>query len=236
MASKKKNVVEKCREPERFDTNFFYGMRLDENQAYFANSIWEDDNDIVFCNAKAGTGKTTIATGVAELLVQHGKYNEIIYIVSPYGERKQGYLPGDMSQKSSVYFTPFFEALITCNVMPHAAVKDYDGIDSSKNGSAHITCMTDTFMRGVNLDDAVVIIDEAQNFTVSQLKTVLTRVKDNTKVIVIGHTLQCDLANKSLSGFDKYIKHFEGQERARICELTTNYRGWVSQHADNLEE
>lgn len=235
MSSKKKPVIDAYKYVEKFDPDMFYGMKLDSEQKEFASSIWSDNNDIIFCNSKAGTGKTTIATGVANLLVQNGKYTKIVYVVSPYGERKQGYLPGDQAQKSSVYFEPFIEALIICNVNPYTAIEGFDGIDSKKQGTAYIKCMTDTYMRGTNLDDAVVIIDEAQNFTTEQLKKVLTRVSDNTKVIVVGHTLQCDLDKKSASGFMKYIEHFDGQERAQICTLVNNHRGWVSRHADELE-
>lgn len=216
--------------PEKIDKNMFYGMVLDDEQAIFANAIWDDGIDIIFCNAKAGTGKSTITTGVANMLVQYGKYDKIVYIMSPYGERKQGWLPGNIEEKSAVYFEPFYQAMVTCNINPYTAVYD------ESTGSGYITCITDTFLRGQNLDNAVVIIDEAQNFTTSQLKKILTRVGNKAKVIVIGHTAQCDLENPRLSGFLKYIKHFETQDRVAICSLSRNHRGWISRHADELEE
>jgi phosphate starvation-inducible protein PhoH len=79
-----------------------------------------------------------------------------------------------------------------------------------------------------------VIIDEAQNYTVGELKKVLTRIHDTSKVIVIGHTGQIDI--KGESGFAKYMAWFEGQERCEVCQLTKNYRGWLSTYADMLEE
>ena len=99
-----------------------------------------------------------------------------------------------------------------------------------------ITCITDTFLRGTNLDNAVVIIDEAQNYTVAQLKKVLTRVGSRSKVIVIGHELQCDLDSPETSGFAKYIEHFKDQKRTAVCTLVNNHRGWISRHADELPE
>lgn len=218
--------------PEHIDKDNFYGMKLDDEQYEFAEAIWSKDKDIVFVDAKAGTGKTTIAVGVANLLVQYGRYPEIIYIMSPYGERKQGYLPGDMEQKSSVYFEPCYQALVTCNVNHYTAMTS--DIENQKNGSAYITCTTDTFLRGQNLDNAVIIIDEAQNYTTSQLKKTLTRVGSNTKVIVIGHKLQCDLEDSIQSGFGRYIEHFREEERASVCTLKQNHRGWISRHADDL--
>lgn len=236
MATKKKPIHEFYGEPPKtLDGHPFYGLQLDEEQQKFANAIWSPDIDIVFCNARAGTGKTTIATGVANLLIQYGMFSNLVYIMSPYGERKQGWLPGTITEKSSVYFEAFYQALITCGVNPITSIND-ESMVNQKNGTGYITCITDTFLRGTNLDDAVVIIDEAQNYTVAQLKKTLTRIGTKVKVIVIGHELQCDLEHPRESGFMKYIKHFEPQERAALCNLTINHRGWISQRADEVEE
>ncbi len=234
MAAKKKSIVQKVGEvPTSLNDHPFYGIELDAEQLVLANTILNMDIDIVFVNSRAGTGKTTVATGVANLLVQYGVYDGIIYIMSPYGERKQGWLPGTITEKSSVYFEAFYQALINCNINPHTAIND-DSMVNQKNGTGYITCITDTFLRGSNLDNAVIIIDEAQNYTVPQLKKTLTRIGKNTKVIVIGHDLQCDLENPSQSGFVRYIEHFKDKERAAVCTLTTNHRGWISQWADEV--
>lgn len=236
MANKKKTIPESYGKiPENFNDIPFYDYQLDNEQLEFANAIINKDIDIVFVNARAGTGKTTIATGVANILVQYGAYKGIVYIMSPYGERKQGWLPGTITEKSSVYFEAFYQAMANCNINPHTAIND-ESMVNQKNGSGYITCITDTFLRGSNLDDVVIIIDEAQNYTVSQLKKTLTRVGKHAKVIVIGHELQCDLDDPSSSGFVKYIEHFKDKERAAVCTLTTNHRGWISQCADEVRE
>lgn len=236
MASRKKTAPDTSGAPPKsISEECFYGLQLDPDQLAFANAVWNPDNDIIFCNAKAGAGKTTVTTGVANLLVQYGLFDGIVYIMAPYGERKQGYLPGSVTEKSSVYFEAFYQALITCGVNPNTAINS-ESMVNQKNGTGFITCITDTFLRGCSLTDSVVIIDEAQNATVAQLKKILTRVGGKSKVIVIGHDLQCDLDNPEASGFLKYLKHFEGQERAAVCKLTVNHRGWISQHADELEE
>lgn len=236
MAASKKSDSSKLKElPKNFNDRPFYGLELDDEQLTFANTIINPDIDIVWVNAKAGTGKTTIATGVANILVQHGLYSKIVYIMSPYGEQKQGWLPGTITEKSSVYFEAFFQALSVCNINPQTAVTN-DSMVNIKDGGAYITCITDTFLRGSNLEDAVIIIDESQNMTVRQLKTVLTRVGKNVKVIVIGHELQCDLPRPELSGFTKYIKLFSGAKRSAVCTLTTNHRGWISNLADEMRE
>lgn len=221
--------------PASIGYDYFYGLTLDDEQLAFANAIWNPENDIIFCNSVAGTGKTTIATGVAYMLIQYRLYGNIVYIMSPYGERKQGWLPGTITEKSSVYFEAFYQALTVCDINPHTAVNT-DSMVNQKNGTGYITCITDTFLRGTNLDNAVIIIDEAQNYTVQQLKKVLTRIGEHAKVIVIGHELQCDLDEHAASGFVRYINHFSGQERAAVCALHTNHRGWISRCADELED
>lgn len=198
--------------------------------------IYVDNPDHLYLtNDYIVTHNTTVATGVANLLVKYGFYKGIVYIMSPYGERKQGWLPGTITEKSSVYFEAFYQALVNCDINPATSIND-DSMVNQKNGSGYITCITDTFLRGSTLDNAVVIIDEAQNYTTAQLKKTLTRIGNNSKVIVVGHDLQCDLDDPSKSGFIKYLNHFADKERAAVCKLTTNHRSWISQYADELEE
>ena len=110
--------------PATLDNNQFYGIHLDDEQRAFRDAVWNKDIDIVFVNSRAGTGKTTVATGVANLLVQYGRYDGIVYIMSPYGERKQGWLPGTLTEKSSVYFEAFYQALVECGINPNTAIND----------------------------------------------------------------------------------------------------------------
>lgn len=213
-----------------------YEFDLDADQEVFVGHIMSPDKTIVFCNARAGTGKTTIAMGAANILVQdkRNKYDGIIYIVSPYGEDKQGYLPGDITQKSEIYYEPAYQAMAECGLNPFNDVTKKALSEKKKYGDGIVKMLTHTYLRGTNLDNKVIIIDEAQNFTASELKKVLTRIKDSCKAIVIGHTGQIDIAGKS--GFAKYIEHFQDQDRCAVCELTINHRGWLSTWADALEE
>ena len=211
----------------------FYKFTLDAEQRAFVDAIKDPAATIVFCNAAAGTGKTTLAFGAANILVKD-KRNDldgIVYIVSPYGEQKQGYLPGSYTEKSEVYFEPAYQAMIEVDMNPDADVYT-DSMVKKKRGDAFVKLLTHTFLRGTNLENKVVILDEAQNYTVPELKKVLTRCHDSCKVIVIGHTGQVDI--RESSGFAQYLHHFDGQERCRVCRLTTNYRGWLSTYADQL--
>lgn len=214
--------------------NTFYGMNLDAEQQIFVDAIKDPAKTIVFCNAAAGTGKTTLAFGAANILVKD-KRNDldcIVYIVSPYGEQKQGYLPGSYTEKSEVYFEPAYQAMAEVGMNPNADVYN-ESLVSKKRGEAFVKLLTHTFLRGTNLENKVVILDEAQNYTVPELKKVLTRCHDSCKVIVIGHTGQVDI--RESSGFARYLQHFDGQEKCKVCKLTTNYRGWLSTYADLLE-
>ena len=215
--------------------NMFYGMVLDEEQIAFVDAIKDPEKSIVFCDAPAGTGKTTLAMGAAKLLVQD-KRNDlegIVYIVSPYGEQKQGYLPGSITEKSEVYYEPAYQAMIEVGMNPNVDVCS-ESMTARKKGEAYVKLLTHTYLRGTNLQNKVVILDESQNYTVPELKKVLTRCHDSCKVIVIGHTGQIDIRGDS--GFLKYRVHFDGHEKCAICKLTTNHRGWLSTYADALEE
>lgn len=236
MAAKKTaKVFEYGEAPRTIDGRPFYNFVLDNDQKKFVNAILNPDNTIIFANSKAGTGKTTLAMGAANILVQHNAYKGIVYICSAYGEKAQGYLPGSITEKSEVYFEPAYQAMIECNMNPNICVNS-DSLVNQKYGDAYVTLLTHTFLRGTNLQGKVIILDECQNYTVSDLKKTLTRCSDDCKIICIGHDAQCDLEDKSSSGFTKYLEHFRGHDHCEICELTINHRGWVSQFADELQE
>lgn len=216
--------------------NHFYDLVLDEEQAAFRDAILDLRKTIVFCDAPAGTGKTTLAMGAANILV-HDKRNDldgIVYIVSPYGEGKQGYLPGSITEKSEVYYEPAYQAMVECGMNPWADVDGKAISEKKKAGDGYVKLLTHTYLRGTNLKHKIVILDESQNYTIAELKKVLTRCHDSCKVIVIGHTGQIDI--RGGSGFARYLEHFRGQERCAVCKLTTNHRGWLSTFADALEE
>jgi phosphate starvation-inducible protein PhoH len=235
MATKKtQRTMEYGNPPKTLEGHPFYGLELDEQQQKFAEAIWDPENLIIFANACAGSGKTTIAVGVANMLVKYGLYDGIVYVISPVQEEKSGFLPGDADQKTQVYTAPLYDALKKLDINPFTAVNQ-ESITNQKNGTGYIDCVSHLWLRGCNLENKVVIVEETQNFYKDELKKVLTRIADNSKTIVIGHTGQCDLYHyPERSGFAPYIDHFKDESYAQICELTKNYRGKVSTHADEL--
>lgn len=224
--------------PQTLDDHMFYGLPLDDDQKKFRDSIWDPENIVTICNSKAGTGKTTIALGVANLLCEYGRYDEICYIVAPTMEQKQGFIPGGPEDKNAPYMQPLVDALITLGIDPMQAIKSEDNMQAIKDGRAYISFMSHTYLRGTNFERKVVIMDEFQNTYMEESRKILTRMHDNCKIIIIGHTGQCDLyKHPENSGFQKYLDAFEkvkDDPRVSICELTINHRGWFSNFCDNV--
>lgn len=219
----------------KIDSDLFFGLRLSDEQKDLKDAIMGNDYDVIFVNSKAGTGKTVISVACAKLLVSSGRYTSLEYIFSPCQEDTLGFTAGSVSEKEGKYLTPLYDALLTINENPNTCF--YNDIINNKNGTAWINTYSHAYMRGSSkMSKTVIIIDEAQNFTIPELKKVLTRFGDNCKIIVLGHSGQIDLKKKTQSGFVKYIEHFKDQERCKICNLSINYRGWVANHADALIE
>ena len=217
----------------------FYGLKLDKEQEYFRDQIYDPSKEIIFCNARAGTGKTTIAVATAILMCRYHIYDDIIYIVHSVGDA-QGYLPGTITEKSSVLFEPLYQAIIRSNENPQRVINS-ESLSLQKLGESFITAITDTYLRGSNLGDGhktIMILDEAQNYDEDSLRKTLTRACKTTKVIVIGHDGQIDLHNSKSSGFVRCMNHFEAKEDDRVstCKLSINYRGFVSNVADESWE
>ena len=231
MAAKKAKQTDYSNAPETLEDNPFFGIRLDEEQKKLRDAIWDDNIDIVFVDAAAGSGKTTVTVGTSILLHHFGKFDNIVYAMHSVGDA-QGFLPGTLSEKSCVWFEGLYQALITCNEFPEKAIRN-TSLTAEKTGTGYVTAITDTYLRGSNIE-GVLIVDEAQNYDEFSLRKVLTRACENTKVIVIGHQLQCDLRNSRQSGFARCMAHFKAKNNPRFafCELHTCHRSLVAQVAD----
>lgn len=207
--------------------NLFFGLRskMTAEQEAYVEAIF--NKTIVFSNSKAGTGKTTLAVACARYLVQspESNINGLLYLFNPIEEGEMGYRPGTQKEKEEAYLGPLKNALAEIGEQPDIIYKQGSWVEARSH----------TFDRGINISNKFVIIDEAQNWTKKDLKKMLTRCHDSCKVVVIGHTGQIDLEDESRSGFQAYINHFAGQEKAAIVNLTKNFRGWLASYADLLE-
>ncbi len=151
-----------------------------------------DRSDLVFATGPAGTGKTYLAVAYAAALIERGDADRLILSrpAVEAGERL-GFLPGDMREKVDPYLRPLYDALY--DMMP--AEKVERGLQS---GTIEIAPLA--FMRGRTLSNAVVLLDEAQNCTAMQMKMFLTRLGENSKMIVNGDPSQIDLPPGQRSG------------------------------------
>ena len=210
--------------------DIFYGFVLNEGQEKLKEAIMSDDYNVVIADATAGSGKTLLAVACANILCKTDKYKSAVYIFPTVEEASLGYRPGDTKSKESDYLEPLYDALIKIRELPQQAISSDI---SEKNGTAWITARSATFMRGINLENTVVIIDECQNLSVPIIKRIMTRCYDNCKVIVLGCQAQMDVP-VSKSGFKQLIEHMKYFEGCIKCELPISYRGKLAMHIDKL--
>lgn len=161
-----------------------------ENQTAYLDAIRA--HDLVFCIGPAGTGKTYLAVAAAVHALKSGRVKKLV-LVRPAVEagEKLGFLPGDLQAKVNPYLRPLFDALH--DMMDFPTIQRFMMSDV-------IEVVPLAYMRGRTLNDACIILDEAQNTTVSQMKMFLTRMGQRSKMIVTGDTTQIDLDDPTQSG------------------------------------
>lgn len=172
------------------------------------------EKDLIFAIGPAGTGKTYTAIAMAVRALKNKEIRKIILSrpAVEAGERL-GFLPGDLKEKIDPYLQPLYDAL--GDMIPQRKLEDF-----IKDKVIEIAPLA--FMRGRTLSNAYVILDEAQNTTVNQLKMFLTRMGLNTKIIVTGDMTQIDLPRKSDSGLVQAMHILKGIDDIAIVELNQN--------------
>lgn len=169
-------------------------------------------HDLTFGVGPAGTGKTYVSTKWAAIEVDQKRYQRLI-IVRPIVEAGGGlgFLPGDIAEKTDPYQEPFKRVLIE-----HWGESHLENL--MRGEDAKVVFVAPEFIRGRTFDNAVVILDEAQNMTPLQMKTFLTRIGENSKVIINGDVDQVDI--KGVSGLKDAIDRLEGMEEVGIVHFT----------------
>ena len=209
------------------------------NQQNFWDGI--DSNTITFCVGPAGCGKTYVSTywALQNLVDKNSNYDGIIVtkpMVEVDGERI-GYLPGDIDEKTE----PFMQS-VYYNMEQIIGKQRLDVL----RAAGIIKVVPLAYMRGLTLQNKIVMLDEAQNSTISQIKTFLTRIGMGSKYIVSGDLMQSDLKSRGLNGLEDSIKRFTGLygcgftrftmsdvvRHPIVAELLYRYSDW---HLDDVE-
>ena len=180
-----------------------------DGQTKYINAVFA--NDLTICTGPAGTGKTYLAVAAAASLLKHGQARRLV-LARPAVEagERLGFLPGDLQAKVNPYLRPLFDALH--DMMDFEQVKRFMVNDV-------IEVIPLAFMRGRTLNESVIILDEAQNTTPSQMLMFLTRLGHDSKMIVTGDATQVDLPEEQSSGLVDALDKLRGVKGIGVVEL-----------------
>lgn len=179
---------------------------LTKNQRDFFYAFEEDENIALMLHGVAGSGKTFIAMYNAffDILHRNTPQKKIIVIRSAVPSREIGHLPGNEKEKSEVYMMPYKE--ICQELFPRFGEKAFTKLHEQ----GYIDFMITSHIRGLTLDNAIIIIDEVQNCNYMELNTIMTRIGKNSRLVVCGDFRQTDLNKKNdTSGLPKFFKIVE---------------------------
>jgi phosphate starvation-inducible PhoH-like protein len=179
------------------------------NQRKYVEAI--EQNDMVFGVGPAGTGKTYLAVAMAVSAINAKKVSRIV-LVRPAVEagERLGFLPGSLQEKVDPYLRPLYDALYD--------LLEPERVDKMLERNV-IEIAPLAFMRGRTLNDAFIIMDEAQNTTPEQMKMFLTRLGNNSKAVITGDITQIDLPNPRKSGLLEAINILDGVEGIQFCHF-----------------
>lgn len=188
---------------------------LTSNQEAFFE-LYEKGHNAVLLHGVAGSGKTYIAifNALREVLERKSVYQKVIVVRSAVPSRDIGFLPGDEKEKTEVYMIPYID--ICSALFPRFGPQAWGRLMEQKVMEFMIT----SHIRGLTLDNAIVIVDEAQNLGFQELNSIITRIGTNTKILFCGDFRQTDLNHRhDISGLKKFISILEHMESFRTVEF-----------------
>lgn len=212
-----------------------YGISFKNNkeQLELIRLIMENQKQIIFCTGNAGTGKTFASIAAALHLQENKKFRKILYARNPVQVgNDMGFLPGGIDEKYSPFMAPLYD-----NLDSIAAISHYE--PNPKNLAALIEVVPIAFMRGRNLDNAIVIIDEAQNLTANDLRTIMTRMGTYSKLILLGSMNQIDnpqMRKQKKCDFQKVMEAFKDKSYCGYINLVKSMRSPICVDIDETFE
>ncbi len=211
-------LIAKIKNPEKLSKSKVSQLNVIDNKYIKVKNINQfkyletiDESTVTFGIGPAGTGKTFLAVASAVKMYSENNIKKIV-LTRPAVEagERLGYLPGDLSQKIDPYLVPLFDSLeyfFGNETLQHLIEK------------RNIEIVPLAYMRGRTLNNACIILDEAQNATMSQIKMFLTRLGENSKMIITGDETQIDLHNKTFSGLKKTRKTLSSIDEVSVLEF-----------------
>ena len=190
---------------------------LTDNQRKFFD-LYKAGAECMLLHGVAGTGKTFIALyrALEEVLDRGNPYQQVVLVRSAVPSRDIGHLPGDEKEKTDVYTAPYIDI---CSRLFYNRSDAYQRLQEQKAINFLIT----SFVRGITLDDSIVIVDECQNMTDMELNSIMTRIGDRSKIIFCGDFRQTDLYKKSdMSGLLKFMAIADAMPSFRTLEFGVN--------------
>ena len=227
---------EKNRVIERVDKTYAYGIKpKNAEQAFALHAIMNPEVSLVTVSGVAGTGKTLLA--LAGSLEQKNRYDQIILArpIVPLSNKDIGYLPGDAEEKVNPYMQPLWDNLKFIKSQFGENEKKYRAIQEMQaQGKIEICPLA--YIRGRSLSNVIFIVDEAQNLTPHEVKTIITRAGENCKIILTGDVRQIDTPylDEQSNGLSYVIDKLKGKplfchvtldkgERSDLANLANNY-------------
>lgn len=221
---------------ERIEKEFVYGIKpKNSEQAFALNALRNPDVKLVALQGVAGTGKTLLALAAA--LDQQKKFNQIILArpIVPLSNKEIGFLPGDAKDKIGPYMEPlwdnlkFIKSQFGENERKRKAIEELE-----ESGKFVITPLA--FIRGRSLSNIMFIVDEAQNLTPHEVKTIITRAGDNTKIVFTGDVNQIDTPylDEHSNGLAYLVDRLKGQKLFAHIQLEKGERSELANLANEL--
>lgn len=228
--NKEKNTI------ERVDKTFVYGIKAkNAEQAFATHALLNPNIKLVALQGVAGTGKTLLA--LASALEQHTQYQQIILArpIIPLSNKEIGFLPGDANDKIGPYMEPLWDNLKFIKSQFGENEKKRKVLDEmEQNGKLIITPLA--FIRGRSLSNILFIVDEAQNLTPHEVKTIITRAGENTKIIFTGDVRQIDTPylDEHSCGLAYLIDRLKNQDLFAQVKLEKGERSELANLANDL--